>query len=105
MGSNHRPPSYSEQALKLSASKTFDMSGALVGGEGIEPSTSFLSGKRSTSELTTRILKSTCHQEGALPLSHRSPQIQNFYMSKSLPHQESILPRKLRSNIRGQPVN
>jgi len=26
-------------------------------------------------------------------------------MSKSLPHQESILPRKLRSNIRGQPVN
>jgi hypothetical protein len=28
-------------------------SAILVGGEGIEPSTSFLSGKRSTSELTT----------------------------------------------------
>ena len=49
-GSNLGPPSYNRNVIS-------DMSEIFVGCLGIEPSTSFLSGKRSTNELAAQIKK------------------------------------------------
>ncbi len=86
MGSNHGPRSYEQQALLITKIANS------VGTDGIGPSTSFLSGTRSTTEPSAPVCNfryvatSLRHQIRALPLSHAPPNKSTcvFYHGRSL---------------------